>query len=252
MTSLKYASLLERGVAGASAEAAIADVALVVEDFPKTTTSIAALVSQYGGYVADTDIAGSSGNNRRATWKVRLPVERFDSFLDAVVKLGELERRKVNSQDVTEEFFDLETRIKNKKVEEGRLVKHLTDSTGKLKEILDVEKEISRVREEVERMEGRVRLLANLADLTTVSITVEERIGYVPATAPTFGTRIRRTFESSTKGLMIFLEGLSLAVISVIPWLPVWLVLGGLAWLFVRTLRRWYVSSPTPPRPSSP
>ena len=214
-----------------------ADLSIVVEDFPKTTDALTALVKKVGGYVADNDVTGSPGNHRVATWKVRVPVAKFDAFLDLVSKLGELERKQLHSQDVTEEFFDLETRIKTKKVEEDRLVKHLTDSTGKLDDILAVEREISRVRGEVERMEGRIRLLANLAELTTVNITAHERTGFVPETAPTFAIRATRTFTGSAENLLSTVQYLTLQAISIVPWLPLWILLFALIGLFFRRRR---------------
>jgi cell fate (sporulation/competence/biofilm development) regulator YlbF (YheA/YmcA/DUF963 family) len=215
-----------------------ADVDIIVEDFARTTDSLTALVKRVGGYVADSNVSGSPGSNRQAIWKVRVPVAKFEEFLDAAVKLGELQNKGLHSQDVTEEFFDLETRIKNKKVEEDRLVKHLTESTGKLTDILAVEREISRVREEVERMEGRIRLLANLADLTTVSLTVHERLGFIPPTSPTFATRAERTFSGSFTHLVNWLQYVVLLAISIIPWLPLWFVVTAVAWLIFRRRRR--------------
>ena len=215
-----------------------ADIALVSETFAKTADEIVAAVRKFDGFVADQDVNGSVGGNRHGTWKVRIPVERFDSFLDGITRLGELQRRQIHSQDVTEEYYDLDARIKNKKVEEGRLVKHLEESTGKLTEILAVEKEVSRVREEIERMEGRIRLLANLAELTTVTIVLDEQTKFIPATSPTFATRARRTFEASVKAVGDFLEGLALLVLWIVPWLPFWIVLGLIVWFFVRRIRR--------------
>ncbi len=229
-----------------------ADVSIVVEDFPRTTDKLADLVKRVGGYVADNDVTGTPGNHRVATWKVRIPVAKFDAFLDLVSKLGELERKQLHSQDVTEEFFDLETRIKNKKVEEGRLVKHLTESTGKLKEILDVEREISRVREEVERMEGRIRLLANLAELTTVNVTAHERTGFVPETAPTFSTRARRTFRESAESLVNTIQYVTLQAISIVPWLPFWFLVVASLWLLFRRRRRRMAARSPFPRPTEP
>jgi hypothetical protein len=214
-----------------------ADVELTVDDFARAEQGIMRLVKESGGYLADSNVAGSPGSQRSGMWKVRVPVEGFESFVEAVIRLGELQRRQTNSQDVTEEFYDLEARIKNKKVEEARLVKHLEESTGKLKDILDVERELSRVREEVERQQGRLQLLANLASLTTVTIHVREWKGYIPAAAPTFATRVARTFRASVDQLARFSEGLVLAVVSVVPWLPVWGVLAALAWLVIRRLR---------------
>jgi hypothetical protein len=216
-----------------------AEVALTTGDFPKFEDAVARLVKEAGGYLAESNVYGTPGANRTGRWKARIPVERFDSFVDAVVGLGELQSRQTNSQDVTEEFYDLEVRIKNKKVEEARLLKHLEESTGKLKEILDVEKEISRVREEVERLQGRLQLLANLTSLTTVTITVTERTGYVPAEAPTFLTRIGRTFRASIDGLVQFLESVVLAIVALAPWVVVLaLLLGLLGWLALRARAR--------------
>jgi hypothetical protein len=217
-----------------------ADVELTVLDFPRAEQGIARLVRESGGYLADSDLSGAPGEQRSGRWKVRIPTERFESFIASVIALGELQRRTTNSQDVTEEFYDLEARIKNKKVEEGRLVKHLEESTGKLKEILDVEREISRVRSEIERFEGRRQLLANLTSLTTVTITVREVREYVPATAPTFAALITRRFQSSIDQLTAFLKGVILVLVSIIPWLPVWAVVLAWLWLARRWLRPWF------------
>jgi SAM-dependent methyltransferase len=141
---------------------------------------MARLIPQFGGYLAQAEVTGAPGEPRSGKWKVRVPVARFDAFLEAVVALGELIGRKTDSQDVTEEFYDLEARTKTKKVEEARLLKHLEESTGTLKDTLEVERELGRVRGEIERQEGRRQLLANLADLTTVTISIQERRDYVP------------------------------------------------------------------------
>lgn len=214
-----------------------ADVALSVEDFGKAAEQVARLVAQYGGYIAESDTQGRPGAGRSGTWKARVPAEKFDGFVEAVVALGELERRRTDSQDVTEEFYDLEARIKNKTVEEQRLIEHLKNTTGELKEILEVEKELSRVREEVERLQGRLRLLANLTSLTTVSISVHERQDYTPARAPTFGERIARRFQGSFDQFVRAGQEFLLVCVSVVPWLPVWLVVFLVAWLVFRRFR---------------
>jgi uncharacterized protein DUF4349 len=211
-----------------------ADVELTVENFSEAEKELLALVQSYKGYVALADSHGAPGVSRAGTWKVRVPIDRFDAFLEAVVKLGELRRRQIKSQDVTEEYYDLEARIKNKKVEETRLLKHLEESTGKLKDILDVERELSRVREEIERQQGRLQLLANLTSLTTVTINLYELGHYQPAEAPSFGTSITRTFRGSFENLTAFGKSLVLVVVAVAPWLPVVALVGVPAWLIVR------------------
>jgi hypothetical protein len=207
-----------------------ARVELVTEELASFETKLLKLVQANKAYVADSDIEGSAGVRRGGTWKVRVPVDNYDAFLKAVVSFGELLSIKSESQDVSEEFFDLEARQLAKKTEEARLLKHLTESTGKLEDILAVERELSRVRTELERMQGRLRAIENLASLTTVTIRASEVKGYVPEASPTFVTRIARAFARSAEGLLQFGEATVLFLVGIVPWLPVIAVLLTIAW----------------------
>ena len=213
-----------------------ARVVLVTEDLAKFDATLAKLIEARKAYVADSERTGSAGANRRGSWRVRVPVEAYDAFVAGVVKLGELVSLKADSQDVSEEFYDLEAREKAKAVEEQRLLKHLADSTGKLEEILNVERELSRVRSEIERMQGRLRALGNLTTLATVTITASEIKDYVPPQAPTFGTRLARSFSGSVDALRTFGESALIACVAVVPWLPLIALGFGIAYLVVRRL----------------
>jgi hypothetical protein len=210
------------------------EATLVVEDFPRAKETLLQLIKDHQGYVAKSALSGTPGDPRSGTWTVRVPVERLDDFVNEVESLGELQRSSKDSQDVTEEYFDVEARLKNKKVEEERLLKHLEKSTGKLEDILAVEKEISRVRGEIERLQGRLQLLANLTSLTTVTVKLFERGGYVPEAAPTFGTSVGRTFATSLRLLADFGKGIVLVVVALAPWLVVAAAVGVPAWLVAR------------------
>jgi Domain of unknown function (DUF4349) len=212
---------------------------LVTEDLNAFETSLTKLIAAQKAYVADSDRTGSAGATRHGSWKVRVPVDGYDAFVKGAVALGELVSLKADSQDVSEEFFDLDARQKAKKVEEDRLLKHLTESTGKLDEILTVERELSRVRSEIERMQGRLRAIANLTSLATVTISANEIKGYVPPQAPTLGTRISRTFTSSLDSLLQFGETILIAFVAVVPWLPIIaLGLGIVYWISRQASRR--------------
>ena len=167
-----------------------AQVDLAVEDFEAASVRLVELVESTGGYLADSEVRGSPRAPRSGTWTVRVPVERFDGFLDDLAGLGELRRRKMDSREVSEEYYDLDARLRNKRREEQRLVELLDEKSGGLEHVLNVEKELSRVREEIERFQGRLRLLTDLTTLSTVTVTLEELRDYAPPTAPSFGTRI--------------------------------------------------------------
>ncbi len=230
-----------------------ADVEVVVEDFQPAEQALKELVKKEGGYISQTEVSGSPGTPRRGKCKVRIPVERFEAFTEAIAKLGELQRHGTNSQDVTEEYYDLEARIRNKKAEEEELLKLQQEGLArlqkepkaKLEDLQSIRRELSQVRGEIERMQGRVKLLADLTELTTVTVTIHERKGYVPPTAPEFGTTVSRTFGESLGVLVDFGKGLLLVAVAVAPWLPIILIAGVPLVLFVRRLRRHSAATPT-------
>lgn len=194
---------------------------LVVEDFTDVAARIEELAREHEAFIADSSISTATRRPRSGSWTIRVPVARYDEFLAAAGTLGELQRRTENSREVTAEFYDLQTRIRNKDLEEKRLLKHLQESTGKLEEILAVEKEISRVRTEMEQMQGQLRVLQDLTALSTVTLNVSELQGYVPVESPSFGTRISRAWTQSLDGLLTAAQLIVIAVVAVTPWLVV-------------------------------
>jgi hypothetical protein len=231
-----------------------AQMELVVEDFASAEQEIGQLIKAQDAYIAKSDIRGSPGSPRQGTWTIRVPADRFEALREALLKLGELQRTNIDSQDVSDEYYDLDARIKNKKVEEERLLRHLDKSTGKLEDILAVEREISRVRGEIERQQGRLKYLSQMTALTTVTVTLHERKGYVPPAAPTFATSVGRTFEGSVETLAGFGKGVALVIVALVPWLPVLAVLGLLGWLVVRRRVRAvpHARQPAPAVPAQP
>src|SRR5262249_28415313 len=159
---------------------------------------------------------------------------------------------KHDSQDITDEFYDLEARLKNKQVEEKRLLEHLQKSTGKLEDILAVEKELTRVRGEIEFVQGRLQKLSKLSELTTINVTMQERKDYVPPSAPTFASSLGRTLGDSFDALVNLFRWLALALVALVPWTPFIAIFIGVPWWMIR--RRHHVLTVTqvpPPPPGS-
>ena len=234
-----------------------ADVTVVVQDLSAAEPQLLQLVKDHNGFVAQSEITGSAGSPRQGHWRLRVPAEQVQPCVEEIVKLGIPERNGLDSKDVTEEYYDLEARIKNKKVEENRLQGYLEDkkATSKLEDILTIERELNRVRGEIDQAEGRLRLLSSLATLATLDVTLREDKEYVPPQAPTFAAEIGGTFSGSLGALREFGKFLLLAVVALAPWLPVLAVIIIPTWLLVRRASRHSVPPtvvPVEPTPEPP
>jgi len=212
---------------------------LIVEDFPHAQAALDQLVrAEPGAYVARADVTGTPGWPRHGSWTVRVPVENLEAFVAAVKKLGELERSTLDAQDVTEEFYDVEADVRNRKVEEEAFL-NLEKTATTYDQLLSAKREVARVRNEIDRLQKRLNVLSNLTALSTVTVHLAERKGYVPEAAASFSTSIGRTFSESLDALLAFGKGLVLVAVAITPWLPIVLIAFGVpVWLFRRWLRQ--------------
>ena len=201
-----------------------ATLVLHVEDFGAAEAKIKELIRASGGYVAQFREDRPYGAQRGGHWTLRVPVQQFNRFVEEAGRLGVADRREISAQDVSEEYVDLEARLKNKQQLESRLLELVAKRTDEIKDVIAVEAELSRVREEIERMQGRLRFLADRVKLTTVDITAYERRDYRPPEA-TFAGRIEHTFWQSVDLLRALAEACVLMIVGLAPWLVVLLLL---------------------------
>jgi hypothetical protein len=134
------------------------------------------LATQVGGFVANSALQGGPDQVRTATIEIKTPAQEFDRLLAGLSPIGRVEAVNVTAEDVGEEFVDVAARMANDHRLEERLLQLLGTRTGKLKDVLDVERELARVREEIERYEGRLRFLRAHAAVSTLSVTIHEPV----------------------------------------------------------------------------
>ena len=212
-------------------------IGLVVEDYTSFENQLPLLVSKHGGFIASNKTDRRYNDQQSGTWVVRLPVDQYADFLTGVDSLGFAESRTENAQDVTEEYVDLTARIKNKKQLETRVLEMLENQEGPLKDVLEIERELSRIREAVERMEGRIRFLQDRTSLATITIKCREQKEYQPAQAPTLASRMNQSWSNSILALQRGGENFLVALIGSIPWL---VVFGLVASLFVICTKKYW------------
>jgi hypothetical protein len=145
-----------------------------VDSLESSMAELRRIVQRVGGFVADASVQSGRNQLRSATLQLKVPASRFDELTQALEPLGKLQFVNVAAEDVSEEFVDLTARVANGRRLEDRLVELLRTRTGKLQDVLTVERELARVREEIERMEGRMRFLKTSAQLSTLSVNLFE------------------------------------------------------------------------------
>ena len=146
-----------------------------VDSLDTAIARVRGLAQRVGGFVANTTVQGGRDQLRSASLEVKVPAERFDEALNALAPIGKVESVNVNAEDVGEEYVDISARVENAHRLESRLIALLATRTGKLQDVLSVERELARVREEIERYEGRLRFLKTRAAMSTLTIAVHER-----------------------------------------------------------------------------
>ncbi len=139
------------------------------------------MATTYGGFVGNTSLSAGDNQVRSATIELKIPSARYDEALAGLRPIGKVEAVTSTAEDVGEEFVDMTARVTNARRLEERLITLLATRTGKLEDVLAVERELARVREEIERYEGRLRFLKTRVAISTLSVTIHERMPLVSA-----------------------------------------------------------------------
>ncbi len=152
-----------------------AKIELEVESFDTTVQKITAFVNEERGYVATTSSRKQGNGKLRGEVVVKVIPENLDRFLQKVRGLGELKNQSLGTEDVTKAYFDTDSRLKNARVMEQRLIDILKTKTGKVSDLLQVEKELGRVREDIEKMQGALKYMDAMVQFATVTILLAEK-----------------------------------------------------------------------------
>ncbi len=147
-----------------------ASISLEVEVVPGAIAAVRVIAESLGGFVEQMSSFGNM-ENQQATITIRIPQDRFFSALDRLSELGEVRSQSVGSEDVSEQFIDMGARLKSALREEESLLS-LLDKARLVSEILTIERELSRVRSEIERLQGRLNFLERRVELATISISL--------------------------------------------------------------------------------
>lgn len=212
-----------------------AQLYLEVEDFDAAARRLMQIAEDAGGFVADSSFTEADGVPQ-GYFTLRVPTPRFAPTVNEVEQIGKVLQRRATGQDVTEEFIDLQARIRNLERHEQRLLAFM-DRAVKVSDLLAIEQEVARVRGEIEQLTGRLRFIDHRVELATIEVSVREKakktsVGFWDINASLL--KIQAAFLATLRQILSAIEKTIVIVSALVPVV----LLAGAAWLVIRRIRR--------------
>lgn len=236
-----------------------ATLEIIVKDPPKSLDTISKLADQMGGYVVSANLwqnrLASGAEIPRASVTIRVPAERLDEAIERIEAESDRipQNKNVNSQDVTREYTDLQSRLRNLEAAEAQLAEIMAEAR-KTDEVLQVYEQLTRVREQIEVIKGQIQYYEQSARLSSIKVEIIAEEAVQPLTVA--GWKPVGVARNALQALINAVQFLATAAIWVVLVLiPVLFVIFLPVYLFARIAMRWRgrrKEGLTPPPPPSP
>lgn len=213
-------------------------LSIVVKNVSDSVKAINSFASENQGFVVSSNIY-KVGDSPFAVVTIRIPSDIFDQGFSKMKELGDVESENTSGRDVTEEYVDLEARLKNLQLTESRL-QDILNRTGTIPEVLEVERELKIVRGEIESMQGRMKYLQDSADMSSITVNLSTDPSVLPAVDESDKWRPLGVIKEAARSMVNALEGVANLIIWLVVYLPIWLILGLLGFIGVRLFKRFW------------
>jgi hypothetical protein len=209
-----------------------ADIRIKVRSVGSASEKARKIVEELGGMVTNTSAYEDDAGNKAMRVTLKVPSEKLDEAMAKLADLGEVKEEDIRAKDVTEQYVDLEARLANSKRLEQRLIALLADSKAKLEDVIKIEKELGRVRENIESMQARKRYYDSRISMSTIEVVFYEPKGFGRGIFDPISGLLQRSLTAFTASIALLIVVVSAAV----PWVALLITM---AWLFLRALRMW-------------
>ncbi len=210
---------------------------LTVKDSRTMVQEIRDIVKDFEGIVSNSYLYEIREGQYGARMTLRIPEKHFEAVLDQLETLGKVTNIQTELEDVTMQYVDLESRLNNQKAQEERLTEIL-EMAETVEEVLEVEKELYRIRGEIESMSARLTRLEDQITYSTINISLREETipteTISPAVFQNLGSRIAQAFIGGTNFILNAVSVLIVVLSALIPALIIIVIIGVIIFLFIR------------------
>lgn len=205
------------------------EISVEIKNFKDTRKALQSNLSKVKGYIEEeSENQGGDANRKEYQFKIRIPAQNFDQFLNSVVAVADhVESKNIRIQDVTTQFIDITTRLNNKKLLEDRY-KALLQKATKMADMLEVESKLTDIRTEIEAAQGQLNYLNKQIAYSSLTITFFTKSEFKD-NSNSFGYKFKKAFSDSGE----LLQSLFFGIITLWPVLL-------LTVLVILLLRKWF------------
>lgn len=224
-------------------------------EFDQSVSALEDLCSSLGGYIEQSSRSGESINSKRlrdAEYTLRIPSSRLEDFKSGAAEIGTVYNSSVWTENVTESYYDTESRLKSLRVQEERLLA-LMEKSETLTDVIQLEQALADVTYEIESLTSSLRRYDSLVDYSTVTVHLDEVERYTETPPVTLGERIADRFSATMHGLSRLGEELLIALIGGLPVIILLAILFCAIFFPVRIqIKKNAAKAKTAPRPQPP
>lgn len=219
---------------------------ITVLNAAKTLSAVGNLLAKYEGFEAgrqsDASVPQreilSASEIHYISLTLKIPAPKFETFIAEIKQLGSYTSEETSTEDVTFQYVDLEARLDSNRAVEKRLLAHLNNAVD-IKGIVEVEKELARVREQIESLTAQFRVLKDQVAFSTLTLHINVRPDWIPPHERTLWEDISETFGDSISALGATARGILVFGLAFLPWLVICGALAvGFVWIVRRVRRR--------------
>ncbi|QQS30976.1 MAG: DUF4349 domain-containing protein [Sphingobacteriales bacterium] len=223
-----------------------ASLRLQVKNYADGLKQVKQIVSQFGGAIGSENEANSAYRLEN-NLTIRVPSQQFDTLVSQLITVASyVESKQISSEDVTEQYVDIEARMNAKKQVEARYLEILKKAV-KIEEILSVERQLGLIREEIESAQGKLKYYDNRVQFSTINLNLYQQLDYTsPSPNRSLIGRIQEAFLNGWYGLIEFLVGL------VYIWPFLLIAFGGIFFVYRWRKKRKMQQTPKPPADNNP